>query len=696
MRKQYLLLASLTILALVVGSISFFALDNQSTAQAQDDGGEFTYQGELDAPDFPEDLDWINVSQPLDWDQLEGKLVLLDFWTYGCINCIHIIPDLHQLEEEFGDSLVVIGVHSAKYDNEGVTDNIRQVVQRYGVTHPVVNDNQFEIWQTWGVQAWPTVVLIDPLGKVVGGRSGEGVYEVFQPIIEIMTQEFGDAELINTEPLAALAPEVTPRDDVVLNYPGKVLADTAGNRLIISDSSNHRIIVTDLDTYTNPVVIGTGTPGYTDGDFASAQFDTPQGLAIDGDTLYVADTNNHAIRQINLADGTVETLVGTGHQATSYPPTGGIAPDVDLSSPWDVVLNDGILYIAMAGPHQLWRVDLATGETVAHAGSARENIIDGPLADAQLAQPSGITTDGEILYFADAETSSVRTASIDPAGEVNTIVGTGLFDFGDVDGTGDEVLLQHVLGITVSDNGLLYIADTYNNKIKLINPAAHTSTTLAGSSTEPALVDGDLETARFYEPGGLDYANGKLYIADTNNHAIRVLDLETGIVTTVEFPDTTALLIPTDSTDSIPTALDPVEITLSPTGLEDEVSFGLVSVHEGEGELILDIHLPDGYKLNDAAPFTVLNPTDDIVAVNADYLEYREVLPDLPVHIPVTFNSGRTEFTTELTIYWCEAINYTLCFIKPVTFTATVLVGDTAENNSLMFSYDLVPPEIGE
>lgn len=305
------IVAGLIILVMVIGSVSYFAID----AQAQDDGSEFTYAGETAAPAFTEDVDWLNVSAPLDWEMLEGKIVLLDFWTYGCINCIHIIPDLHRLEEEFGDSLVVIGVHSAKYENEGVTDNIRQVVQRYGVTHPVINDSEFAVWSTYGVQAWPTAVLIDPLGKVVGGRSGEGVYDVFQPILATMFQEYGDAGLIDDTPLANLAPEVTPREDVVLNYPGKVLADTAGNRLIITDSSNNRVIVTDLDTYANPVVIGTGQAGFVDGDFATAQFDTPQGLAIDGDTLYLADTNNHAIRQINLADGTVETLVGTGAQA---------------------------------------------------------------------------------------------------------------------------------------------------------------------------------------------------------------------------------------------------------------------------------------------------------------------------------------------------------------------------------------------
>ena len=470
MRTKSLILAGFTILALVVGSVSYLVANQQPTVQAQGDGGEFTYQGETDAPDFPEGVDWLNVSSALDWDQLKGKIVLLDFWTYGCINCIHIIPDLHQLEDEFGDSLVVIGVHSAKYENEGVTDNIRQVVQRYGVTHPVVNDSDFVIWQTYGVQAWPTTVLVDPLGKVVGRRSGEGVYDVFQPIFEIMVAEYGAAGLIDATPLTNLAPEVTRGSDIVLNYPGKVLADTVGNRLIITDSSNHRVIVTDLDTYANPIVIGTGQAGYVDGNFATAQFDTPQGLAIDGDTLYLADTNNHAIRQINLTEGSVETLVGTGEQARNYPPIGGTAPDVALSSPWDVVLNDGILYIAMAGPHQLWRIDLATGETVAYAGNARENIIDGSLDEAQLAQPSGIATDGNILYFVDAETSSVRTASLKPDGEVTTIVGTGLFDFGDVDGVGDDVLLQHVLGVTVGADGILYIADTYNNKIKTIDP----------------------------------------------------------------------------------------------------------------------------------------------------------------------------------------------------------------------------------
>jgi thiol-disulfide isomerase/thioredoxin len=671
------------IMALVFGGLSL--------TQAQDESN-FRYKGEVAAPDFPEDIDWLNVSAPLDWETLRGKIVILDFWTYGCINCIHIIPDLHKLEEEFADSLVVIGVHSAKFDNEGETDNIRQIVQRYGVTHPVVNDSEFVVWRTYGVRAWPTTVLIDPTGKVVGGRSGEGVYEVFKPILDIMVEEYGAAGLLNPEPIATLAPEFSPRDNITLNYPGKVLADTAGNRLIISDSSNHRLIVADLDTYENVEVIGTGTAGYTEGDYATAQFKLPQGLAIDGDILYVADTGNHAIRQIDLAARTVSTLAGTGQQARTYPPLPGNAPAVELSSPWDLTLHNNILYIAMAGPHQLWRIDLGTGEVAPHAGSGREEIIDGPLREAQMAQPSGIDTDGTVLYFADAESSSIRQADIDTAGRVETIVGTGLFDFGDTDGTGEEVLLQHALGVVVAEDGLLYVTDTYNNKIKRIDPATRTSETLAGS-IEPGWVDGDLASARFYEPGGLDYANGKLYIADTNNHAIRILDLATGVVSTVEFPDTTALLIQSDTASTLDASLIP-GTSFTPVGGDNIINLGLVSLGAGEGEIVLDIQLPYGYKLNDSAPFTAVTGSDAVVTLTEDTANYREVLPELPVRLPANFQTGQTQFNSQLTIYWCEAINYTLCFIERVSFTGTVLVGDSSDNHELVLSYELVPPQL--
>jgi DNA-binding beta-propeller fold protein YncE len=669
MRKRAL---ALSVLLLLVALGGFVAIEWTS---AQDDD-EFTYAGEVAMPPFPEDVEWINVSEPITIEDLNGKIVILDFWTYGCINCIHIIPDLERLQEEYGDQLVIIGVHSAKFDNEGQTDNIRQIVRRYDRTEPVVNDSDFTIWDTYGVRAWPTLVLVEPRGTVVGAHAGEGVYEVFHPILETMVEEYGAAGLIDDTPLPMLQPEV---DDLTpLSFPGKVLADPATNRLIISDTDHDRLIVANLDDPTQFFTIGSGQRGFEDGDFDTATFHNPHGVTLDGDVLYVADTGNHAIRRIDLAAQTVSTLVGTGEQAESYPPTGGTAPDVALSSPWDMVLHDDVLYIAMAGPHQLWRMDLVTGETVPHAGSGRESVIDGPLADAELAQPSGITTDGELLYFVDAESSAVRTADIATDGVVTTLIGTGLFDYGDVDGTGTVVRLQHALGVTVGPEGMLYVADTYNNKIKRIDPETRESVTFAGDG-QPGLQDGPLLNAQFYEPGGIDYADGKLYVADTNNHAIRVIDLETETVSTISFGENETVLIPEG-------------ILLAPEGGDGVIVLPEQQVAAGKGTVTFDIQLPDGYKLNELAPFTIVNTNTDVVSIQAEFAEYRELVPELPVRLPANFFPGTTTYTADVTVYWCEAVNEDLCFIDRLTFEIPVTVTAEGDDLDLTLPYELVPP----
>ncbi len=676
------LFSGIGIVALIVGF--FWFVNGQMSAQ---DGSEFTYAGDTDAPDFPAELDWINVSQPLTIADLKGKIVILDFWTYGCINCIHIIPDLKQLETEFGNNLVVVGVHSAKFENEGDTDNIRNIVQRYGVEHPVLNDNGFVVWQTYGVQAWPTLVLIDPLGKIVGGRAGEGIYEVFQPILTTMVEEYGNAGLLDDTPLTQLAPEIEAASPSPLSYPGKVLADPTGNWLFIADTSHNRIVIADLDTFENVQVIGTGEAGLADGSYAEAMFNQPQGMAVDGDNLFVADTANHAIRQINLATQTVSTLTGTGKKASMYPPGAGNAPFTDLASPWDLVFHDGILYIAMAGSHQLWRIDLATDRVEPHAGTGREGLTDGPLGEAELSQPSGIATDGTTLYFADSEDSGIRTASIDPNGEVDTIVGTGLFDFGDVDGIGGQVRLEHALGVTIGPDGMLYVADTYNNKIKQINPQTRESITFAGTG-EPGLVDGPLLEAQFYEPGGIYYADGKLYVADTNNHAIRVIDLANQTVSTAVFPDTTVLVNSADTGLN----LDPNE---NPYALDDTViQLDSQTVAPGQGELVFAIELPEGYKLNALAPFTAETASTMTIEVPTESQDYRQILPELPVHLPVNFTEGSDVLSTDFTIYWCEAVNETLCFVDRVTIQVPVTVTSEATSSEVIMTYALVPPTV--
>ena len=278
-------------------------------------------------------------------------------------------------------------------------------------------------------------------------------------------------------------------------------------------------------------IIGSGVPGLIDGAFEESRFDGPQGLELVGDdTLYVADAGNHAIRRVDLANRHVKTIAGTGQQAMAYH-GGGIGAEVSLNSPWDLAAVGDSLYIAMAGFHQLWRLNLATDEVSPFAGNGREGIVDGPLASAELAQPNGVAADGDRLYFADSETSSIRYVDL-RSGTVSTIVGEGLFTFGDVDGVGDRVRLQHVQGVDVCD-GLVYVVDTYNNKVKCVSPDERRVFTVAGAGPSGAR-DGDAGLAELHEPAGLSAANGLVYVADTNNHAIRIFDADTRTVSTLE------------------------------------------------------------------------------------------------------------------------------------------------------------------
>ena len=472
------------------------------------------YLGTQAAPEFPTGLDWINTGgKPVTLKELRGKVVILDFWTYGCINCFHIIPDLEKLEAKYPDNLVIIGVHSAKFATEGKTAHIAAVVQRYGLSHPVVNDHELQIWNEYGAEGWPTLTVIDPAGNVVGQVSGEGHYALMDKVVGTLTQEFAAKHALNTKPLwFAGLKEKMPATPLL--YPGKVLADDKGGRLFIADSNHDRIVVTTLQGKVMQV-IGDGKAGLKDGSFATAEFHYPQGLTLaDADTLYVADTDNSALRRVDLKKGTVTTVAGDGKQ--TYMEDGDEpAAKSELDTPWDLLYHDGLVYIAMAGQHPLWTYDPGKQELVHFAGSGREGIDDGELAEASFAQPSGLSTDGKELYVADPEASAVR--QVDLSGHfarVKTLVGLGLFTFGDVDGNGEQVRLQHDLGVAWHA-GRLYIADTYNGKIKLLDLAKGSVTTFVGDNT--------LE-----EPGGLSIGGDTLYVADTDHDRIVTVDLKTG------------------------------------------------------------------------------------------------------------------------------------------------------------------------
>lgn len=476
-----------------------------------------------DAPELAGGTDWLNTSGPLTLADLRGKIVVLDFWTLCCINCIHTMPDLAKLREKYPNEVVVIGVHSPKFENEKDSATIRAAILRYDIKHPVVNDADMKIWDAFAARAWPTVAVIDPEGKYLGQASGEGNFDLLDRVVQALIKEHKEKGTLNEEPmrfdLLRNRVERTP-----LFFPGKVHADAESNRLFIADSTHHRIVVTDL-TGKKLDVIGTGTPGWKDGSFEEVQFDDPQGMALRGDTLYIADRKNHVIREADLKARTVRTIAGTGKQDSEARLRTSAAPalKLGLNSPWDLWLDDELLFIAMAGSHQIWTLDLAKGMVQAYAGDGRENIKDGPLFAARFAQPSGLTSDGENLYVADCEVSAIRQVPMNGEGRVKTLVGEGLFDFGDIDGIGEEVRLQHALGVAFFD-GKLYVADTYNNKIKVLDPETLECVTYLGGTEED----------EFDEPAGLSISGDKLYVADTNAHRIRVVDLKTKEVSTLE------------------------------------------------------------------------------------------------------------------------------------------------------------------
>ncbi|MCX8214181.1 MAG: alkyl hydroperoxide reductase [SAR202 cluster bacterium] len=439
---------------------------------------------------------------------------------------MHLFPQLRKLEEKYKDSLVVVGVHSAKYTTEKDTDNIRSAVLRYDIQHPVVNDADFKVWQTWGIRAWPTIMFIDPRGQVIGKHEGELPYEEFDRLIGDMTSEFSRVELLDPTPLPYQL-EAAKEAARPLAYPGKIEVDSG--RLFISDSNHNRVLVTDLEGAVQDV-IGSGEIGQSDGAFESALMWRPQGMEVDGDILFIADAENHLIRIADLSNRTLTTIAGTGEQSLIRH-KGGDPLSIPLNSPYDLALHDGVLYSAQAGFHQIWAHDLRSNVIAPYAGTGRENIKDEAIAEAELAQTYGLQVHDGTLYFADSETSSVRTAGTGQDARVHTLVGTGLFDFGDTDDVWNAAQLQHVQGVAIGD-GVLYLADSYNHKIKRLNLSTGIVTTIAGSG-ERGHDDGPVNDATFDEPAGVAFSDDRIYVADTNNHLIRVIDLEAEVVTTL-------------------------------------------------------------------------------------------------------------------------------------------------------------------
>lgn len=422
-----------------------------------------------------------------------------------------MLPQLRELERRFPGELAVIGVHSAKFMAERQTENLREAVLRYGVLHPVVNDRDFEVWNAYAVRAWPTLMFIDPEGRVIARHEGEAPPGGLDRVIGQMLAEFRAAGLLDTTRPLPVRPEIA--EGSALAFPGKVAADPAGDRLALADTNHDRVLVLRPTGKVLREIEG---------------LQRPQGMAFDGDRLWIAETGAHSVALVDLAtrSGELRRAAGTGAPAMSPAELASGA----IRSPWDVAVMAGEVYIAMAGSHQVWRLR-SEGGAEPFAGSGREGLRDGALGDAWLAQPSGLAAGADELWIADSEVSAVRRIDLG-ARRVETVVGVDLFEFGDVDGTGDEVRLQHPLGVAWAD-GRIVVADSYNNKLKLIEPEARSAATLAGTAA-PGFRDGEASQAAFNEPGGVCVLGSQAFVADTNNHALRRVELASGLVATVD------------------------------------------------------------------------------------------------------------------------------------------------------------------
>ena len=618
--------------------------------------------------------EWLNTSGEITLKDLRGKVVLVDFWTYCCINCMHILPDLKYLEHKYPKELVVIGVHSAKFDNEKETENIRRAALRYEIEHPIVNDAEMRIWRGFGVRAWPTLVLLDPEGYYCGFISGEGNREPLDAII---------AKVIAYHKAKGTLDETPVRFDLerqrvkpgALRFPGKVLADEASNRLFITDSNHNRLVVTSLDGKLQDI-IGSGTAGAADGDYKSASFFRPQGTALVGDKLYVSDTENHLLRVVDLKSKKVTTLAGTGVQAQSRA-NGGSLRKTALNSPWAISHQDGTLYIAMAGPHQLWSHEIGSDAIGVFAGSGREDILNGTHSESAFAQPSGISSDGKFLYVADSEGSSIRKVPIASKGEVTTVAGThdlpsgqSLFAFGDVDGIGKEARFQHPLDVLFHD-GSLFVADTYNHKIKRINAAKRDVTTFVGTGKAGA----GLEPPQLSEPSGLSVAKGKLFVADTNNHRICVIDLKSGAMSELKIAGLQPPPPPKDE-ESAGDAKGVIDLTPQ-------------SITAGESlKLEVRFKFPEGYKLNKLAKVTYkLEATGDQKLIAAEQLKARkaaDVADDVAsVSIPLIAQTGEAKLALSLSFSYCRDGVGGLCKLKTSKWNIPVNVSADGKTSTI-------------
>jgi sugar lactone lactonase YvrE len=574
-------------------------------------------------------------------------------------------------EKRRSDPLVVIGVHSAKFDAEKDPERIRDAIARHGVRHPVVVDDEHRIWQSYAVRSWPTLVVVRPDGTIAAVAPGEADLASLDAFVGgVLAEARADGTLARA-PLRLESP--LPEPPGILSFPGKVAALPGG--LAVSDSGHHRVLLLDLEGRVEAVT-GSGEPGLSDGPFAEARFSRPQGLAFDAarNVLFVADTGNHALRAVDLGRRTVATAAGTGERGHGVPHRPAPGRAIDLRSPWDLAVAGDYVLVAMAGTHQIWAFDQRDGTVSVFAGSGREGLEDGPFATAAFAQPSSLCLVDERLYVADAETSAARYLDL-AGGEVRTLVGKGLFDFGDRDGPAAEALMQHPLGVAHGKAGLL-VADTYNDKIKAVDEATgEVRTFYAGNEEGLAL----------REPGGLCVLpDGRVIVADTGRHRLLVLSAEGRDARTLEIdekgsgPSTAASAVPAGSPGN---------------GVPGEtVRLPPVTVGMGDVTLRLRIEPPPGFDLSEGSRVSVrLSAEPPLSAPAADQgFEVSGSRRGVPILLRSGPEPGESDLEARIEAVVCRHGETAACW--PVSLASRLRVQVAADGPAAAAAVVALPP----
>ena len=561
--------------------------ENKQPEPKSNDG--YPYENRFEFGVFPQDLDWVNTDGRVRMEDLRGKYVIVDFWTSCCLNCFHVLAELDKVKDKYPGEVVVVGIHAGKFTNEKDSQNVLEAIERYGISHPVANDADHRYAKKMAIIFWPTVFIVTPDGQLVMIVRNEITSERMSEIIDQGIGYFREKGQIDKTPLHLKVAKATDAK-TPLRFPGEVLADEDTNRLFIADSGHNRIIICTLSGELIDVV-GCGKVGSNDGSYETATFHFPHGMALHENNLFVADSRNHLIRAINLQTRKVSTVAGTGNIADSnnpfpqqdgYKRWTGDPLKTDLKSPWSLLVHSKDLYIAMAGSHQIWHMPLDGSFIGPFAGNGREDVVDDvylpsapfELDAASFGQPMGITRSFQTMYVADAEGNSIRQVPLRMGGKVQTLLGTDhmpdgrLFNYGDVNGGYKIAKFQHPRDVEFFVDRI-FVADTFNNKIKVITGGIDSlarenckledfvGTGAAGNSDEPG-------AEMFNEPGGISATGSQLFVADTNNHSVRVIDIFNRKTSTLATP---GLKPPVIELETRPDFADATQIVVEPIAL---------------------------------------------------------------------------------------------------------------------------------